>query len=156
MAAPLPDWVRVELTRSRVGRLGTTGNDGAIRLVPICFALVGHRLVSAVDHKPKRVGQLRRLDDMALRGEATVLVDHYDDADWTQLWWIRVRGAADVLDPASHESAEALDALCAKYPQYAERRPSGPAYRIALDEVRWWRFDDPSTPTKAPGPTSTG
>lgn len=156
MAEPLPDWVRAELGSARVGRLGTAGDDGAIRLVPICFAVARGHLVSAVDHKPKRVGQLRRLDDMTARGEATVLVDHYDDSDWTQLWWIRVRGAAQVLDPAATESGEALDALCAKYTQYAERRPTGPVYRIALDEVRWWRYDDPSSPTKEPRPTSTG
>ena len=156
MSSNVPDWVLEALATARVARLGTTGDDAAIRLVPICFALVGNHLVSAVDHKPKRVGQLRRLDDMTARGEATVLVDHYDDTDWTQLWWIRVRGAAEVLDAESTASVQALDELCRKYVQYAQRRPSGPVYRIALDELRWWRYDDPASPTKAPDVTSNG
>ncbi|MGH2477210.1 MAG: TIGR03668 family PPOX class F420-dependent oxidoreductase, partial [Candidatus Limnocylindrales bacterium] len=73
---------------ARVARLGTLGADGAVRMVPICFAIVDDRVVSAVDHKPKRTGQLRRLDDIAATGSATVLIDHYDD-DWTRLWWVR-------------------------------------------------------------------
>lgn len=155
MSDQVPSWVSRELGGARVARLGTTSDDGGIRMVPICFALVGRHLVSAVDHKPKRVGQLRRLDDMISRGGATVLIDHYDDGDWTALWWIRVRGVAEVMDNTSVEAVAALDALCAKYVQYAQRRPSGPVYRIALDELRWWRYDDPASPTKAPGVTST-
>jgi PPOX class probable F420-dependent enzyme len=108
-----------------------------VRLVPVCFAVVGDWVVSAVDHKPKRTGQLRRLDDMRAAGRATVLVDHYDD-DWTQLWWVRVRGRAEVLD-AGPERSTALDALVAKYAQYREHPPSGSVWRVARDEVRWWR-----------------
>ncbi len=123
---------------ARVARLATVGLDGAVRLVPICFALVDGWLVSAVDHKPKRTGQLGRLDDIAATGAATVLVDHYDE-DWSQLWWIRARGAAAVDAAEDAASVGALDALVAKYDQYRERRPRGPVYRVALDELRWWR-----------------
>ena len=55
-----------------------------IRLVPICFAVVDGWVADAVDHKPKRTGQLRRLDDIEAAGSATVLVDHYDE-DWSRL-----------------------------------------------------------------------
>jgi PPOX class probable F420-dependent enzyme len=129
-------WVEEVLASARVARLGTTGADGAVRLVPICFALLDGAVVSAVDHKPKRTGQLRRLDDMGASGQATVLVDHYDDRDWSGLWWVRVRGRATVDrvgDPAI------VAALAAKYAQYRERPPAGATYRIALDEVRSWR-----------------
>ena len=70
---------------------------GEVLLVPICFAVVDGWIVSAVDHKPKRHQRLRRLDDIESTGTATVLVDHYDD-DWTQLWWVRIRGHA-VVEP---------------------------------------------------------
>src|SRR6188472_2564751 len=86
-----PAWVDAALREARVARLGTVDATGAVRLVPVCLAVVGGWIVGAVDHKPKRTGQLRRLDDMRDRGEATVLVDHYDE-DCTQLWWVRVRG----------------------------------------------------------------
>ena len=125
------------LDEARVARLGTVDADGAVRLVPICFVVVDGWLASAVDHKPKRTGQLRRLDDMEHSGRATVLVDHYDDEDWSLLWWVRVRGRA-VVD-RSADAPDVVDALVAKYRQYAEHRPTGAVYRIALDEVRWWR-----------------
>jgi PPOX class probable F420-dependent enzyme len=131
-------WVGAALRDARVARLGTTDGDGAVRLVPVCFAVVDGWLASAVDHKPKRTGQLRRLDDMRGAGRATVLVDHYDDDDWSQLWWVRVRGRAEV-----HEDGpvwvDAVAALQAKYVQYREHRPTGAVWRVAMDELRWWR-----------------
>jgi PPOX class probable F420-dependent enzyme len=126
------------LATAPVARLATIGVDGAVRLVPVCFARLGGALVSAVDHKPKRTGQLRRLEDMQATGVATMLLDHYDD-DWSQLWWVRVRGAADVLASSDARATAALDTLVAKYHQYAERRPNGPVWRVSLDELRWWR-----------------
>ena len=133
-----PDWVTAALATAPVGRLATVDAAGTVHLVPICFAVVGDRLVSAVDHKPKRHTRLQRLADMAATGRASVLVDHYDD-DWAQLWWIRISGAA-----AEEPAASALDgagraALVAKYRQYRERPPLGPLWSLALDSVGWWR-----------------
>lgn len=134
----MPGWVGQALRTTRVARLATSSDEGDVRLVPICFALSDDHLVSAVDHKPKRTGQLRRLDDIEATGTATVLIDHYDD-DWDQLWWVRIRGAAAVMSPGTGASDRALAALAAKYEQYARIPPRGPAYRVALDELRWWR-----------------
>ena len=133
----MEEWVAAALTSARVARLGTSDGAGTVRLVPVCFAVVDEFVVSAVDHKPKRTGQLRRLDDMRATGSATVLIDHYDE-DWSQLWWVRVRGRAEVLT-AGAEREVALDALVAKYAQYRERRPAGDVWRVAIDELRWWR-----------------
>ncbi len=126
------------LARAPVGRLATSAADGTVHLVPICFAVVAGHLASAVDHKPKRTLQLQRLADIEATSRATVLVDHYDD-DWTQLWWVRVTGAAAVAPESSAVDAAARAALVQKYRQYQERPPLGPVYTIALDAVRWWR-----------------
>jgi PPOX class probable F420-dependent enzyme len=131
-------WVADALQQARVARLATVGVDGAVRLVPICFAVVDGWVASAVDHKPKRTGQLRRLGDMETAGSATVLVDHYDD-DWSRLWWVRIRGRAVVHRERDDRSVAVLAALVAKYVQYRERPPTGAVYRIAMDEVRSWR-----------------
>jgi PPOX class probable F420-dependent enzyme len=131
-------WIARALRDTRVARLGTLGADGAVRLVPICFAVVGNHVVSAVDHKPKRTGQLRRLDDMVASGTATVLFDHYDE-DWTQLWWVRIRGRATVHDPGERAGDPALAALAAKYAQYRAQPPTGSVYEVAIDEIRSWR-----------------
>lgn len=135
----LPSWVTPALREARVARLATTGADAAVRLVPICFAIVEERLVSAVDHKPKRTPKLQRLDDIVASGVATVLIDHYDDDDWTQLWWVRIRGSARVHGDEDPVVALARAALIDKYPQYQAQPPTGPVYSVALNEVRTWR-----------------
>jgi PPOX class probable F420-dependent enzyme len=124
---------RARLVVARVGRLATVAADGRPRLVPFCFAVDGDTLHSAVDEKPKTTARLRRLDDIAAHPDVTVLVDHYDD-DWSQLWWVRARGRAEVVDDP--EPAQGL--LAAKYVQYRRRPPAGPFVRVELAEWRWW------------------
>lgn len=124
-----------------VGRLATRNAAGGIDLVPFVFAWVAGpgplgRLVSAVDHKPKRRTRLRRFENVAATPEVTVLVDRYDD-DWSQLWWVRLRGRGREATDAA-ERAAALAALVDKYAQYRERPPEGAVLVIELDEVRGW------------------
>jgi PPOX class probable F420-dependent enzyme len=133
-------WVDAALASAPVARLATTGPDGRVHLVPVCFALAAGVVVSAVDHKPKRTVRLQRLRDIEATGRATLLVDHYDD-DWTRLWWIRVAGRAQVHERGSDVDVAARRALVAKYRQYAEREPAGPVYAVTLDEVTAWRAD---------------
>ena len=116
-----------------VARLATIRPDGSPRLVPICFALDGDTLYTAVDEKPKRTRRLTRLADIELDPRVEVVIDHYDD-DWTRLWWVRLRGRARVVD----EEARALELLSGKYPQYRERPPGGPFVIVEIHErVEW-------------------
>ena len=96
-------------------------SDGSPRLVPICFALEGDTLYTAVDDKPKRTQHLARLKDIAADPRVEVLIDHYED-DWSRLWWVRLRGRARVVE----HDARALELLCAKYAQYRRQQPRGP------------------------------
>ena len=137
-------WERVG--QARVARLGTVGPEGGVRMVPVCFAVLDRFVVSAVDHKPKRTGQLRRLSDMAATGTATVLIDHYDD-DWSALWWVRITGRATVHRPDEPEAIAAVEALVAKYEQYRQVRPAGAVFRLAADEVRWWSAASSARPS---------
>ena len=128
--------LRRRVASARVARLATIEDDGRAHLVPICFAIEGERLFSAVDQKPKRSRDLRRLRNLRERPWATVLVDHYEE-DWTRLWWARLRGPAEVLDDGG-ESRRALALLTAKYPQYRREPPGGPVVAIQLAEWRGW------------------
>jgi PPOX class probable F420-dependent enzyme len=119
-----------------VARLATTDPDGRPHLVPIVFALDGDTLYSAVDEKPKRSRTLRRIENARLRPDVTVLVDHYDE-DWQQLWWIRLRGHARVLDNGT-EREHALTLLTTKYPQYRNTPPHGPVLAIDINQIRSW------------------
>ena len=116
-----------------VARLATVRADGAPHLVPVCFAVVGDVVYSAVDDKPKRTADLARLVNIAAEPRVALLADHYD-GDWTRLWWVRADGHARIV-AAADERALALEALAAAYPQYAARPPQGPVIGI---EVRRW------------------
>ncbi len=61
-------------------------------------------LYSAVNRKPKRSRDLRRLRNLRERGWATVLVNHYEE-DWSALWWVRLRCRARVLDDGDEAAA---------------------------------------------------
>jgi PPOX class probable F420-dependent enzyme len=130
------DHLRDRVTRERVARLATTDPDGRPHLVPIVFALLGDTLYTAVDEKPKRSRTLRRIENARERPEVTVLVDHYED-DWTQLWWVRLRGRARVLD-GGDEAGRALVALTAKYEQYRETPPGPPVLAVDIVDWRGW------------------
>jgi len=114
--------------------LATHNPSGAIDLVPITFAFVDDTIVTAVDHKPKRTTHLQRLENIRRNPQVTVLVDHYAD-DWNALWWVRLRGDAEVHDVVS---AEAVAALSDKYEQYRQQPPSGPAIVVRVHDVLAW------------------
>jgi PPOX class probable F420-dependent enzyme len=124
------------LTSARVARLATIDPDGRPHLVPIVFALDRDTLYSAVDRKPKRSRTLRRIENARVRPDVTILVDHYDE-DWSQLWWIRLRGRARVLDEGE-EREHALALLQEKYPQYRDEPPDGPVLAVDVTDVRDW------------------
>jgi PPOX class probable F420-dependent enzyme len=123
---------------ARVARLATVGPDGAPHLVPIVFAVDGDVIHTAVDAKPKRTRDLRRLANIAVHPRVTVLADQYAE-DWSQLWWVRADGLATVS-----ESAEvSVVALAAKYPQYRDKSPDGPFIRIVVERWTAWVSDQP-------------
>lgn len=128
--------MRVRVAGARVARLATTGAAGAPHLVPICFALDGERLYSAVDEKPKRTKRLQRLENIRLHPSVSVLVDHYEE-DWSRLWWVRLDGTAHPLDDGP-EHADALALLMEKYEQYRAQPPTGPVVAVAIERWRGW------------------
>jgi PPOX class probable F420-dependent enzyme len=118
---------------ARVARLATVGPDGRPHVVPICFALDGDTLYTAVDDKPKRTRQLQRLRDIEANPEVEVLIDDYDE-DWSRLWWIKLRGKARVVD----RDERAVEFLQAKYAQYLEQPPAGPFVVVQIERrVEW-------------------
>ena len=135
-----PAWAVEMLRTARVGRLATASGDGQPLVVPICFALVEDRIYSAVDAKPKRTRELRRLKNVADNPHVSLVVDVWDE-DWTKLAWVIVEGTAGILT-TDLERAPALAALVAKYPQYAAMdlmTTAGPVLAITPARVMAWR-----------------
>ncbi len=108
--------------------------------MPVTFAVQGDIIVIAIDHKPKRSTNLKRLRNIVDNPRVSLLVDRYDD-DWSQLWWVRADGVAAVLEEDT-ERAAPLDWLAAKYKEYRQRRPAGPVILdrgTALARLGVWR-----------------
>lgn len=133
---PVSDELRRRVEGARVARLGTVGSDGRPHLVPICFALAGETLYTAVDRKPKRSPHLKRLENVRQNPRVEVVVDHYEE-DWSGLWWVRVRGRGRILDHGD-ERDRALALLAEKYPQYRAEPPPGPVLAVELDGWSGW------------------
>jgi PPOX class probable F420-dependent enzyme len=124
---------------ARVARLATVGRDGHPHLVPVTFALIGSTIWTAVDEvKPKRATLLQRLRNVQANPRVSVLVDHYEDEDWSALWWVRADGRGRVVTSIGSQepgARQAREALCTRYQQYAKRPPSGPG--LAIEVERW-------------------
>ncbi|MEZ5144711.1 MAG: TIGR03668 family PPOX class F420-dependent oxidoreductase [Acidimicrobiales bacterium] len=139
---------RARAESARVARLATMSVTGRIEQVPITFAFdPAGRLVTAIDHKPKTTTRLKRLDNVAANPEVSVVIDHYDDEDWSSLWWVRIRGLARVVEADVDDAAAAalraggVAALVAKYGQYRDRPPDGPAIVVEPVRWQWWAAD---------------
>jgi PPOX class probable F420-dependent enzyme len=125
--------------RQRVAHLATTDVTGQPHVLPVCFAVVGDAIYTAIDEKPKRVASssLRRVRNIMTQPRVCLLWDHYEE-DWTRLAWLQVRGTASLVE-AAEERAAALTALRARYPQYrAMDLEARPLIKVTPRRVRWW------------------
>ncbi len=116
-----------------VAVLATVDSESVPHVVPVVFAVSGGVVYTAVDAKRKTTRRLRRLANIAANPRVSMLVDHYDD-DWSQLWWVRVDGLAEV-----HESGDQMAigyaVLRQKYLQYERIALDGPV--VTVDVQRW-------------------
>ena len=138
------DPIEAKLRNASVARLATLDAQARPHIVPICFAYHGKVFYTAVDQKPKRVPpqKLARLRNIKRSPQVALLIDHYDE-DWTQLWYILVRGSAKLIPKsAEKERAEAIRALKRKYPQYAAGMlaDDAPIIRITVERIRSWHM----------------
>src|SRR2546426_974484 len=70
-----PAWALALLRDARVGRLATADATGQPLVVPVCYVFDGTRCYSAVDAKPKRTRELRRLKNIAANPHVSLVVD---------------------------------------------------------------------------------
>jgi PPOX class probable F420-dependent enzyme len=124
------------LEAHRSGRLATVDPHGQPHAVPICYALLNGILYTPIDEKPKTGDprELRRIRNILANPKVCLVVDHYEDDDWSRLAWLQVRGMASLVEDAS-ERTRALAALRARYQQYQS---------MALEELPLLRI----TPTR--------
>jgi PPOX class probable F420-dependent enzyme len=133
-----PREARERFASARVARLATADAAGVPHIVPLVFALDGDTLYSAVDRKPKRTTDLKRLRNVAANPRVALLADHYADDDWDALWWVRADGAGTVHEPGGPTAAHAVELLGERYPQHRARPPEGPVLSVAVTRWSGW------------------
>ncbi len=141
MTVQTPAWALELLRDARVGRLATVDADGQPLVVPVCYVYDGACCYSAVDGKPKRTRNLKRLRNLADNPRVSLTADHYDE-DWRALRYVIVQGRGDVLESGG-EFSRAIDLLVAKYRQYHELRldrTAGAVVRVTPERILSWRF----------------
>jgi PPOX class probable F420-dependent enzyme len=127
--------VRAIVENARRAALASIGEDGNPHVVPVCFAIVGEEVVSAIDHKPKSGRELARVANVRARPNATLLFDRWDE-DWTRLGWVMVAGSAHMAPPGA-----GADELAARYRQYQEQPPRGEVIVLRPEVIRWWFWE---------------
>jgi hypothetical protein len=131
------------VTAADHGVLATLHPSRGADLVPACFAIDGHRLAIPIDSiKPKGSATLARIRNLERDPRATLLVEHWDAADWSRLWWVRlllVRTSESADQVASLEQG-----LRARYPQYASAR-FVEVLTFRIDHVSGWAASEASS-----------
>jgi PPOX class probable F420-dependent enzyme len=136
----IPDDARAFIESQRVARLATVDEQSRPHVVPICFALLHDAVYSVIDEKPKSGDptRLRRLSNLAANPNVQALFDLYDDADWSKLRFVQMRGEASILRDGDEYEA-ALRALRARYPPYERMALEGrPLIKIVPHAVVAW------------------
>ncbi len=112
---------RIRLAAADHGVLCTVHHTRGVDAVPIVYASDDERIGVPVDLvKDKSPGRLQRERNLGADPRATLLVDHWDRSDWSQLWWVRAE--LRWVDDPGIDVVEDLEALLAgRYEQYRDR-----------------------------------
>ncbi|MFK8024733.1 MAG: pyridoxamine 5'-phosphate oxidase family protein [Ilumatobacter sp.] len=116
--------------------------------VPVVYAVVDDTVTIPIDLvKPKSSTRLQRHRNLETDPRATLLIDHWNRDDWSQLWWVRAElqwNGPDSLEPT--EPASTL--LAERYAQYRDR-PFAAVLELRIAGLTGWSGDD-SDRTTAP------
>lgn len=128
---------RERFAAARVAQLATAGSDGVPHLVPVVFAVSHDIIYTAVDAKRKSGHRLRRMANIEVNPAVSLIVDHYDD-DWSQLWWVRADGIAEI-HYSGEEMANCYFELRRKYVQYQRIALDGPVIAVTVSRWSGWQ-----------------
>jgi PPOX class probable F420-dependent enzyme len=115
------DEARARLAAHDHGVLSTVHAERGVDAVPVVYAVDDDGYVGVpVDRvKPKASSRLQRERNLEADPRATLLVEHWERDDWSQLWWVR---AELRFEEDASDREEALAArLAERYPQYRDR-----------------------------------
>ena len=116
------DEARVRLAAHDHGILCTVHIERGADAVPVAYAVDDDGFVGVpVDRvKPKASSRLQRERNLEADPRATLLVEHWDRDDWSQLWWVRAELHWQGDAAAGRDTALAVQ-LAGRYPQYRDQ-----------------------------------
>lgn len=92
------DTLEMKLKQARVARLGTVDGEGRPLVIPVCFVYEHGTFYTPIDLKRKRATPecLARVRNIRRNPAVALLIDEYSD-DWEKLWYVLVRGEAEIV-----------------------------------------------------------
>ena len=118
------DVARARLAAHDHGILCTVHAERGVDAVPVAYVVDDDGFVGVpVDRvKPKASLRLQRERNLEADPRATLLVEHWDAGDWSQLWWVRaeLRWQGDP-DSDAVRAADLAARLAGRYPQYRDQ-----------------------------------
>lgn len=133
-----PDEARARLAAHVHGILCTVHTERGPDPVPAVYALDDDGFVGVpIDRvKPKSSSRLQRERNIEADPRASLLVEHWDAADWARLWWVRAELRRE--DDPSRAQVDGLAARLARaVPQYADQ-PFDRLLVLRLVRVTGW------------------
>src|SRR3954470_8360642 len=128
---------RARLAAHDHGVLCTVHAERGVDAVPVVYVVDDDGYVGVpVDRvKPKASSRLQRARNLETDPRGTLLVNHWDRHDWSQLWWVRaeLRWQRD----AGGRAAALADQLAARYPQYRDQ-PFARVLLLRIIDVTGW------------------
>lgn len=118
------------------GVLSTIHPSRGVDAVPTCFVIAGDVIAIPVDTvKAKSSPDLQRIRNLEADPRASLLCEHWDPADWTGLWWVRL--TLTRTDERPEVVAGLTARLRGKYPQYTAA-PFAAILTLRIGEVAGW------------------
>ena len=116
------DEALMRLTGSMHGVLSTVHPTRGVDAVPVVYAIDDDgRVAVPVDTvKAKASTRLQRERNLEADPRAALLVEHWDQEDWSRLWWVRAELRFEA-DPGTDPTADLATRLSGRYPQYRDR-----------------------------------
>ncbi len=132
---------RTRLADADHGVLATVHPERGVDAVPVVYVVDadGYVAIPVDTVKPKVSSTLQRERNMQADPRATLLVDHWDRADWSRLWWVRAELRWEAT-PDEKRAAALGAALASRYPQYASQ-PFDRLIVLRLVAISGWSGD---------------
>ena len=121
------------------GVLCTLHADRGIDAVPVVYVKDADSYVGVpVDRvKPKSSLRLQREHNLEADDRATLLIEHWDRDDWSQLWWVRAELRWQSTHDDDREVTLAAE-LSRRYPQYQVDQPFARVLVLRIVSVTGW------------------